>query len=74
MLIFTKFIALTSAFSLVGGLLIDLCWILIARMGVIVGVIYSLRGWLLLCSLVWLASFFLSWRILITPLLMRTAE
>jgi hypothetical protein len=51
MLIFTKFIALTSAFSLVGGLLIDLCWILIARMGVIVGVIYSLRGWLLLCSL-----------------------
>ena len=71
MFTFTKLMALTCVFSFSGALIIDLGLLLTARMGVIVGLVYSRRGWLILCSLVWLGSFFLSWRILITPILAR---
>ena len=74
MFTFTKFMALTCVFSFSGAVIIDLGLILTARAGVIVGMVYSRRGWLILCSLVWLVSFFLSWRVLITPILARISK
>jgi hypothetical protein len=74
MFIFAKFMALTSAFSLIGAVLIDLSRSLLARVGVSIGMILSVRGWLILASFIWLSSFFLSWRILMAPLLVRANQ
>ena len=71
MFVFTKFIALTSAFCIGVALLMDVGLIVAAKITGGVGIFFSRWNWLALWTAVWLASFFLTWRILVTPWLAR---
>lgn len=73
MFFFTRFVALSCLFSVGVALLLDIGLILAAHLNGSVGVMYSLRGWIILWGLVWLGSFLLTWRILVVPILERAS-
>ena len=71
MFIFTKFVAVTCGFCLGAAILLDIAILVAGHITGAVGVSFGLRQWLTLWGLVWLGSFFLAWRLLISPIVAR---
>jgi hypothetical protein len=71
MFLYTKLALVTCAFYLGIAILIDGAIFGMALWKGGVGVFASKTGWIVFFGAVWLISFLISWRIVITPLLAR---
>jgi hypothetical protein len=71
MFLFAKFALVTCAFYLGIAILIDGATFALAHWKGSFGLSASKTGWIFFFGAVWLISFLISWRIVVTPLLAR---
>jgi len=71
MFFFVKFAAVTCAFYMGLAALAQAGFLLMARLTGMGGIMVTRSRWLILFGTMWLASFLLSWRIVIAPVFVK---
>ena len=70
-MLYTKIAFVTCAIYLVFSIILDVLGIAMAGWKGSFGLFFTKTGWVLLFGLVWLVSFLLSYRIVVSPILAR---
>jgi len=70
-MIVVKLAAMTCVFYLGSAVLMEASLVVLAHVLGSAGLALSRSGWMVLFGIVWLASFLLAWRVVISPILAR---